>query len=484
MTSSLLKTPPISIPELHRLDNGLTIVAQQMPVEAVNLSLWVNVGSAVESDAINGVAHFLEHMVFKGTPQLTMGEFERRIEARGAIANAATSQDYTQFYITTAPSDFAALAPLQIDIVLNSLIPDEAFELERLVVLEEIRRSDDNPRRRTFQRAMEIAFDRLPYRRSVLGTVDAIAQLQPQQMRDFHATWYQPQSITASVVGNLPEAELIEIVADSFAKYTLDSRLRGTNSERGSNAPCDGAAARLETTRASTRFPTPDYAVNVAQDSSAPAASRLPNASSHNGGNPRKRLAPPEPPFTQIVRHEFVDPSLQQARLVMLWRVPGLVQLEQTYALDVLAAILSQGRTSRLVRELREEKGWVSNISASNLTQYLQGLFYISAQMPVENLEMVEAAIASQIEKLQSTPVQESEIARVGTQVANRFIFANETPSERAGLYGYYQSLTGDLTLALEYPNKIQALITADIQAAAAQYLSPTAYGIVTTKPE
>ncbi|MGL4620959.1 MAG: M16 family metallopeptidase, partial [Chroococcidiopsis sp.] len=402
-------------------------VAQQMPVEAVNLSLWVNVGSAVESNAINGVAHFLEHMVFKGTPQLTMGEFERRIEARGAIANAATSQDYTQFYITTAPSDFAALAPLQIDIVLNSLIPDDAFELERLVVLEEIRRSDDNPRRRTFQRAMEIAFDRLPYRRSVLGTVDAIAQLQPQQMRDFYATWYQPQSITASVVGNLPEAELIEIVANSFAK--------------SASTPY-------------TPHPTP-----------------------HTPSSP-------EPPFTQIVRHEFVDPSLQQARLVMLWRVPGLVQLEQTYALDVLAAILSHGRTSRLVRELREEKGWVSNISVSNLTQHLQGLFYVSAQMPVENLEMVEAAIASQIEKIQSAPVQESEIARVGTQVANRFIFANETPSERAGLYGYYQSLTGNLASALEYPNKIQALTAADLQAAAVQYLSPSAYGIVTTKPE
>ena len=136
MTSTLLKTPSISTPRLHRLANGLTIVAQQMPVEAVNLSLWVNVGSAVESDDINGVAHFLEHMVFKGTQQLALGEFERRIEARGAIANAATSQDYTQFYITTAPQDFAALAPLQIDIALNSLIPDEAFELERLVVLE------------------------------------------------------------------------------------------------------------------------------------------------------------------------------------------------------------------------------------------------------------------------------------------------------------------------------------------------------------
>jgi predicted Zn-dependent peptidase len=405
----------------------LTIVVQQMPVEAVNLSLWVNVGSAVESDEINGVAHFLEHMVFKGTQKLAVGEFERRVEARGAIANAATSQDYTQFYITTAPQDFAALAPLQIDLALNSLIPDEAFELERLVVLEEIRRSEDNPRRRTFQRAMEVAFDRLPYRRSVLGTVEAIAQLQPQQMRDFHATWYQPQSITVSVVGNLPETELSEIVANSF------------------------------TTTINHQPSTVNHQLST---------------------------IPPEPPFTQIVRQEFVDSSLQQARLVMLWRVPGLLQLEQTYALDVLAAILSQGRTSRLVRELREEKGLVAHISVSNLTQHLQGLFYISAQLPVENLEIVEAAIASQIDKLRSSPVQESEIARIGTQVANRFIFANETPSERAGLYGYYQSLTGDLGLALEYPSKIQALTAADLQATAVQFLSPTAYGIVTTKPE
>jgi zinc protease len=440
MTSTLLETPPVSAPKLHRLANGLTIVAQQMPIEAVNLSLWVNVGSAVESDEINGVAHFLEHMVFKGTQQLALGEFERRIEARGAIANAATSQDYTQFYITTAPQDFAALAPLQIDIALNSLIPDEAFELERLVVLEEIRRSDDNPRRRTFQRAMEMAFDRLPYRRSVLGTVEAIAQLQPQQMRDFHATWYQPQSITASVVGNLPETELIEIVADGF-----------TNAGK---------------------IPVRAGLSNISRDEQTSSRLIPPLADT------------PEPPFTQSVRQEFVDSSLQQARLVMLWRVPGLVQLEQTYALDVLAAILSHGRTSRLVRELREEKGLVSNVSVSNLTQRLQGLFYISAQLPVENLEIVEAAIASQIEKLRTTPVQESEIARIGTQVANRFIFANETPSERAGLYGYYQSLTGSLASALEYPRKIQALTPADLQAAASQYLSPTAYGVVTTKPE
>lgn len=425
MTSTLLQFPQLQAPTLRQLPNGLTIVAQQMPVEAVNLSLWLNVGSALESNAINGMAHFLEHMIFKGSQRLSIGEFERRVEARGAVTNAATSQDYTEYYITTAPKDFAELAPLQIDIVLNSSIPDDAFELERLVVLEEIRRSDDNPRRRTFQRVTETAFDRLPYRRPVLGTVEVISQLSAQQMRDFHATWYQPQSITAVAVGNLPEEELIEIVANGF-------------------------------TAASTRHPSPVE----------PSASH-----------------PSEPPFTEIVRREFVDDSLQQARLVMVWRVPGLDRLSDTYALDVLAAILAQGRTSRLIAELREQKSLVTQISASNMTQQLQGTFYISAQLPAENLEMVEAAIASHIHKLQTEPVLESEIARIRTQVANRFIFSNETPSDRANLYGYYQALLGNLEPALNYPANIQALEAHDLLAAAQKYLSPSAYGVVTIKP-
>ena len=424
MAATILKFPQIQAPTLRQLPNGLTIVAQQMPVDAVNLSLWLNVGSAIEANAINGMAHFLEHMVFKGSQQLSIGEFERQIEARGAVTNAATSQDYTQYYITTAPKDFASLAPLQIDVVLNCLIPDEAFELERLVVLEEIRRSDDNPNRRTFQRAIETAFDQLPYRRPVLGTVEVISQLSPQQMRDFHATWYQPQSITAVAVGNLPEEELIEIVETGF-------------------------------TAASTPYPS-DL-------------------------QPSTRAS--EPPFTEIVRREFVDDSLQQARLMMLWRVPGLNQLSDTYALDVLAAILAHGRTSRLKADLREQRSLVTQISASNMTQRLQGTFYISAQLPVENLEIVEAAIADHIHKLQTEPILESEIARIRTQVANRFIFSNETPSDRANLYGYYQSMLGSLEPALNYPAKIQALETNDLLAAAQKYLSPTAYGAVVIKP-
>ncbi|MBW4472131.1 MAG: insulinase family protein [Stenomitos rutilans HA7619-LM2] len=456
MTSTLIKAAAhkLNAPMLHRLSNGLTIVAEQMPVEAVNLDVWLNVGSAVEADDINGMAHFLEHMIFKGTAQLQSGEFERRIEQRGAVTNAATSQDYTHYYITTAPKDFAALAPLQLDVLLNASIPDDGFERERQVVLEEIRRSHDNARRRTFQHTTELTFDRLPYRRQVLGPTTVVEQLTAQQMRDFHQQWYQPHLMTAVAVGNLPVEELIRIVEEGLA-------------QAGSGQPSAVSGQQLAVSFNSQRS-------DVTARSATPHSSPLTSHSSH---------LTPEAPFQHIVRREFIDASLQQARLVMIWRVPGLNDLQQTYVLDVLASVLSHGRTTRLVQDLREQRGLVSSISASNMTYRHQGAFYISAQLPVENLDRVEAAIVQHICTLQSDLISEVEIARIRTRVANHFIFGSETPSDRAGLYGYYQTLLGDLSTALDYPKHIQTLDAEAVRTAARTYLSPKAYGVVAIKP-
>ena len=440
MSSILIESPPVTqlnSPIIHRLSSGLTIIAEEMPIEAVNLSLWLKVGSVVEPDAINGMAHYLEHMVFKGTPNIQCGEFERLIEERGAVTNAATSHDYTQYYITTAPQDFGDLAPLQIELVMNPTIQDEAFERERPVILEEIRRSEDNPRRRTFYRSMEMAFERLPYRRTVLGPTAVIEQLTAQQMRDFHAQWYHPSSITAVAVGNLPVEKLIGIVADGFDQAT-ENRRRVWGLE--------------------TAF--------------------------HQGESAYPTTRPkPEPPFQAINRADYLDDTLQQARLVMSWRVPGMIDLNQTYALDILASILGRGRTARLIRDLREERRLVTSLSISNMTYGHQGVFYITAQLPTEHLAEVEAAIAQHISRICAEPVTELELSRIRNQVANRYIFGNETPSDRAGLYGYYQSITGDLAHALNYPSQIQALQAEDLQTAAQRYLSPTAYGVMTVRP-
>lgn len=429
MTTALLQTlpPRLNQPSVFTLPCGLTIIAEQMPIDVVTLDVWARVGSAMEPDEINGMAHFLEHMVFKGTERLRAGEFERRVEERGAVMNAATSQDYTHFYITTAPKDFEELAPLQLDLVLNPTIPEGDFEPERQVVLEEILRSEDSPQRRSYRHMIESCFERLPYRRQVLGPAAVIEQVTAQQMRDFHRQWYTPQNLTLVAVGNLPVEAMVKTISDSIPAHF----------QARQSSPVMPPVAVL-----------------------------------------------PESPFSRIRRHGFTDPTLQQARLMLSWRVPGLQHIGDTYALDILASILSQGRTSRLIQELREQRALVTTISASNADYWAQGLFTISARLKPENLEAVEALVVEHLNRLRNTPVTEAEISRVRTQVANRFVFGNERPSDRAGLYGYYQTLMGDLEPAFNYPEIIRSITAEDLQAAAQKYLNPEAYTLVAIHPE
>jgi zinc protease len=399
-------------PTVHKLTNGLTIIAESIPVEAVNLSIWLNVGSRIESDSINGMAHFLEHMIFKGTPRLGLGEFEKRVETRGAITNAATSQDYTNYYITTAPQYFAELCPLQVDLVLNPSIDSKDFDQERPVILEEIARSADNVQRRIYQQSIEMACETLPYRRPVLG--------------NSQASNYRPAAMTAVAVGNLPVRELIDIVTESFNTYS---------SHEGS-----------------TQFAS------------------------------AKSSPPQEKPFVKVVRQDVVDPELQQTRLIMMWRVPGMTELAATYPLDIVAAVLSQGRTSRLVRDLREERQLVTGIGVSNSTYAWQGIFGVTAQLPTANLKEVEKRVLEHIELLQQQKISPEEIDRVRRQVANRHIFGNETPSARASMYGYYQAMCGDLSAGINYPAKIQSIDADVLQAAVRQYLPIDAYGVMTVR--
>jgi zinc protease len=412
----------LSAPTQHILPNGIKIIAEQIPVDAVNLSIWVDVGSAVESDDINGMAHFLEHMVFKGSDRLALGEFEQAIESHGGNTNAATSQDYTHFYINVAPKDFAKLAPLQLDVVLKASIPDEEFQRERHVVLEEIRRSEDNPDRRIYRHISELVYEQLPYRRAVLGPVEVIENVTSEQMRSFHRKWYAPQNMTIAVVGNLPVSEMVSVIANYFEGDAIADK-------------------------------------------------------------PQSKTFTPEKPFTEIVRREVTDTSLKQARLSMTWRVSGLTELSETYPLSILANILGSGRTSRMVQDLRENRRIVDRISVSNSAMRWQGNFQVFAKLNVEDVAIVEEAIREHIRQLHEVPVTDEELAKIRTQVSNRFIFGNESPKERAGIYGYYDRIVGSLEPALNYPDLIKSITKEDIQAAVRKYLNPDAYGILIVKP-
>jgi predicted Zn-dependent peptidase len=415
---------------LTQLDNGLTVIHQRTsatPVAAVDV--WVRAGAVLEPDEWTGMAHFLEHMIFKGTQQIAPGVFDREVEHRGGVTNAATSYDYAHYFITTATQYLDETLPYLAEILLNASIPAQEFERERDVVLEEIRQSYDNPDCVAFQILTETVYQRHPYGRPILGTEDSLMQRSPEEMRAFHRTHYQPENMTVVVVGDLSKDKALKLVEQTFQPF------------------------------------------------------------GHRLGCPRSH-SEAEPPITQIRRQEVCMPRLEQARLMMAWLGPGIDsplqslddQLTTAYGLDLLSVLLAEGRTSRLVWELREERNLVQAISSGFSLQRESGLFTITAWLEPDELERVEAIICDRLSELASAPISDAELSRCKRLLCNDYAFSTETPGQLAGLYGYYSMLARP-EVVTSYPERIQAIQPEDLQHLAAQVLSPYHYAATVVRP-
>jgi predicted Zn-dependent peptidase len=408
--------------DIFKLDSGLTVIHQHTPATPVAVvDVWVRAGATREPDAWSGMAHFLEHMIFKGTDNIPPGLFDEVIENRGGMTNAATSHDYAHFFITTATEYLEDTLPLLAELLLHAGIPDDEFDRERDVVLEEIRQSGDTPDWLAFQALMEIVYQRHPYGRPVLGTEEKLMQRTPEEMRRFHRAHYQPENMAVVVVGSLPAEPALELVSRCFEDF----------------AP-----------------------VSVCPPSETEA----------------------EPPMIEIRRRELYVPRLEQARLIMAWTGPGVEQLQDAYGLDLLSVLLAEGRSSRLVRELREERHWVQGISCNFSLQRESSLFTISALLDAEHLEAVEEVICVRLAAVHRTPVSDGELARCKRLLCNDYAFSTETPIQLAGLYGYYHTISRP-ELAITYPEKIKSFHAEDLQRLAYQYLSPYYYAVTVIKP-
>lgn len=387
----------------------------------VALDVWVKAGATLEPDSWSGMAHFLEHMIFKGTDSIAPVEFDQIIENRGGVTNAATSHDYAHFYVTAAASYLAETTQPLAELLLRASIPDSEFDRERDVVLEEIRQAQDDPDWLGFQAMMETVYQCHPYRRSVLGTEELLMSLTPHEMRCFHRSHYQPENMTVVIVGGVEEAQAMDLTSQAFGEF-------------------------------SDRWECP------------------------------KLVAEAEPPLVEMRRQELYLPRLEQARLMMAWTGPGVAQLESACGLDLLSVLLADGRSSRLVRELREELQLVQAIESSFSLQRESSLFTISAVLAAEDVERVESVICDRLWQLQSELVSEVELLRCKRLLCNDFAFSIETPGQLAGLYGYYNTIA-KAELAMSYPTKIQGFEPLDIQRLARQYLSPKHYAAVVLKP-
>lgn len=422
---ALLKIPSdiASFPaRRYRLENGLLLLHQQVTAApVVTVDAWVRAGAASEPDPWSGMAHFLEHMIFKGTERLVPGQFDQIIENRGGITNAATSHDYAHFFISTAAADLPETLPHLADLLLNAAIPDEEFDLERDVVLEEIRQSFDDPDSLGFQVLLETLYPTHPYGRPVLGDAEKLLERSPQEMRWFHRAHYQPENMTVVVIGDISWEQTVESVSQSFANFP-------------SRTDC-------------------------------PRPSQSPNFS-----------------LAGIRRQTLELPRLGLARLMLGWTAPGVDELHTAYGLDLLSALLAGGRTSRLVRELREERHLVQDISSGFSLQRDSSLFTITAWLEPEYLSQVEAIIGDRLSELASVPVDAVELNRCQRLLCNDFAFSTETASQLAGLYGYYSTIAQP-ELAFAYPQVIPAFQPEELRQIAEQYLSPLHYAAVVLLP-
>ena len=181
--------------QVHRLENGLTVIVKNVPNKVVTLDAWINTGSANENDSLNGISHFLEHMMFKGTPRYGVGQLDQMIMNVGGVWNAGTSKDFTHYYVTVASPYFHTALDAISDMLQNALIDATEFDKERLVILEEYRRKQDDPSGVLFDELYELCYSEGPYRRSVIGTFESISKTTRDDMYDYYTRYYTPDNM-------------------------------------------------------------------------------------------------------------------------------------------------------------------------------------------------------------------------------------------------------------------------------------------------
>ena len=202
---------------VQKLPNGQTLVVQENhsnPI--VTIDTWVRTGSINETDANSGVAHFLEHLFFKGTKKHPVGEFDRILESKGAIINAATSKDFTHYYITIPSQYFDTALDLHADMLSDPQIPRKELEQERKVVLEEISKDLNTPAKKVYNNLNDMMYSHHPYKRKVIGSADVISTIRREEILEFFNDYYAPSNMVTVVVGDVDTTKVIEKISTAF----------------------------------------------------------------------------------------------------------------------------------------------------------------------------------------------------------------------------------------------------------------------------
>ena len=413
---------------IYERENGHKIVFAYKRGELINISSWVKTGSINENDVNNGISHFLEHLMFKGTSKHKAGEFDRILEGRGAIVNAATWKDYTFYYVTipkgTDDKNFKDTLALHADMMLDPIIPDneigEPFDInnpqimhkrERHVVIEEIRMRKDQPWTQVYNLLNKNMYTSHPYKRDVIGNEQIISTVKREEVLEYYRTHYTPNNITTIIVGDINEEEVLPLICKEF-----DFKGR-------KNAP-------------QTVYET-DKPVNE----------------------------------TKIVEDYS---KINTGFLMFGYLCPEAADIKNSTILEMLCLILGQGQSSRLYQELIEKaKEPIFNIVSSDYYHFRDGgNFFIQANFKPENKEEAINQVKAQIQKMIDEGIEENELKKAKKKLKAGFAENSETVSDIGENIGFYMTVCNNLECVEEYIKVIDTITSDDIKACAKAYLN------------
>jgi zinc protease len=418
-------------PHEYMLENGIKLIVKEDHRSPVVVSLiWYKTGSIDELDGTTGIAHALEHMMFKGTKKVPGGEFSKQIAAVGGRDNAFTSRDYTGYFQQLHKRHLPLAMKLESDRMRNLVLIEEEFTKEMNVVMEERRlRTDDKPHALVYEKMMAVAYQSHPYRRPVIGWMNDLENMRMEDAQEWYDRWYAPNNAILVVVG------------DVNAKDTFDLAKK--------------------------------YYGAIETRPLTPLAERKPQTEPSQVGMKRLTVkAPANLPY-----------------LIMSYHTPALRDVTndwEPYALEMLEGVLDGNASARLNKALVRQSQIASSTGAGySLTSRGPSMFYLDGT-PSEGktVQDLEEAIRGEIEKLIRDGVTEDELARVKAQVVASHIYQRDSIFSQAMQIGRLESIGLSYRDPDKILEKLQAVTAEQVQSVAKRYLIDDSLTVATLDPQ
>ncbi|WP_104721293.1 M16 family metallopeptidase [Helicobacter mesocricetorum] len=411
-----------SLPKHYQsvLKNGLEVVV--IPLRngsgVISTDIFYKVGSRNEIMGKSGIAHMLEHLNFKSTKNLKAGEFDKTIKSFGGITNAATSFDYTHYYVKSSTQNLGKSLGLFAEVMQNLQLKDEEFQPERNVVLEErLWRTDNNPMGYLYFRLFNTAFVYHPYHWTPIGFIEDIKNWTIEDIKNFHKTYYQPKNAVIVIAGDVDEKTALKEVKKHFESIKNP---------------------KIEI----PKF----YTIEPKQDG---------------------------------LRRTAVHKQSEVEILALAFKIPPFNHKDQI-ALSALSQILSSGKSSVLVSEIVDKKRLAAEIYAYNMDLIDEGVFVFLALANAKvSLQKLEGEILSQIESIKEGKLKQRDLDKVKSNMRLSFLEGLQSSSFVANLFGSYIA-RGDLQSLLDFEENFENLKLEDIVEVAKKYLISSNLSIAT----